>query len=59
MSDRATAPELALDLSEPDERVAPHRAPAVKNPYAKGTRQWKEFCDGEQRATRSVMDGEE
>ena len=31
----------------------------AKNPYEEGTRQWEEFCNGEQRATRSAQDSEE
>ena len=30
-----------------------------KNPYRKGTPEWTEFCNGEQRAMLSAMDGEE
>lgn len=30
-----------------------------KNPHAKGTRAWTEFCDGETRAARAAQDGEE
>ena len=30
-----------------------------KNPYPKGTAEWTAFCDGEQRAMLSALDGEE